>query len=128
MATVTMQDDNVVIALTLGERALALHGDIRAPLASVRSVELLENPIGEIHGLSLSGFKITGSYVPGRSAIGTFFAGAGNPMTFAVVHHGERGIRIRLDGERFGELIVSCDDADGVHDAIAADLSSGPRG
>ena len=52
-----------------------LHGDIEVPLERVRDVQILDEPIKEIHGLQPSGMKLAGTYIPGKIAVGAFLSG-----------------------------------------------------
>ena len=47
MATLTVEGDEVVLHLSLWERIVAMHGDVRVPVASVGSARVVEDPAAE---------------------------------------------------------------------------------
>jgi hypothetical protein len=107
VAEVTVDGDELVVRLRAIEKMEAVHGEVRVPLRSVTGVEVLDDAIGAVHG-----FRV-GTGIPGSVAIGTFTSR--NDKIFAVVHHDTpRGVRVRLEGAQFDELIVGCDDPDSV--------------
>lgn len=115
MAEVSIEGDQVVLHLSPLEKLEGIHGDLRAPLASVRGVEVLDDAMGEVHGL-----RAPGTGVPGLVAVGTYLDQG--TKTFAAVHHDtRRGVRVSLDGGGYDEWIVGCADPEGV----AAGLSGG---
>jgi hypothetical protein len=93
------------------ERIEAVHGEVRVPLRSVRTVEVLDDAVGAVHG-----FRV-GTGIPGSVAIGTFTSR--DAKVFAVVHHDTpRGVRVNLEGAQFDEMIVGCDDPEAVAAAL----------
>jgi hypothetical protein len=107
MADVTIDGDELVVRLRTIEKLEAVHGEVKVPLASVSSAEVLDDAIGAVHG-----FRV-GTGIPGSVAVGTFTSR--NDKIFAVVHHDTpRGVRVRLEGAQFDELIVGCDDPEAV--------------
>ncbi len=119
MPDLSREGDELVLTLSPVEKAESLHGDVRVPVASVRDVDVLEDVIHEVHGL-----KLPGTRWPGRFAIGTFIGPGGArtsglKRTFAVVHHDTpRGLRVRLEGAAFDELLLGCEDPEGVKSRI----------
>jgi Bacterial PH domain len=112
MAELTRDGDELVLTLTKVEKAESLHGDIRVPVSSIRGVEVVEDLIHEVHGL-----KLPGTAWPGRFAIGRFVSRGAT--TFAVVHHAtSRGVRVRLEGVNFDELLVGCESPEAVKSQI----------
>ena len=79
MAELTIQGDELVVHLSTAEKLDAVHGEVRVPLDSVKSVEVLDDAMGAIHGIRV------GTGVPGLVAIGTFTSRTAK--IFAVVHH-----------------------------------------
>jgi hypothetical protein len=57
--------DTLVLRLTAQEKAQAFHGEIRIPLTSVVSAEVLEDPMRSVHGLRI------GAGIPGSMLIRT---------------------------------------------------------
>lgn len=118
MATLIRDGGDLVITLATSERieAMGLNAEIRLPMSAVRKVEVVEDPIHEIHGLRPRNFKITGTYVPGKTAVGTFLDGSLSKRLFAAVHDNQRrGVRISLDeAVHFNDIILSLDDPEDV--------------
>ncbi|HXY43295.1 MAG TPA: hypothetical protein VEH29_03835 [Acidimicrobiales bacterium] len=111
MADVIVDGDEVVVRLRTVEKLEGVHGEIRVPLHSVTSVEVLDDAIGAVHG-----FRV-GTGIPGSVAIGTFTSR--DAKIFAVVHHvSPRGVRVDLEGAAFDQLIVGCDDPEAVAAAL----------
>ena len=107
MAEVSVEGDTLVVHLRPVEKLEAVHGEVRVPLVSVKTVEVLDDAIQAVHGIRV------GTGIPGSVAIGTFTSR--HSHIFAVVHHDTpRGVRIGLEGAHFDELIVGCDDPEGV--------------
>lgn len=107
MAELKVEGDELVVHLKKVEKLEAVHGEVRVPLASVTSVEVLDDVIKSVHGIRV------GTGVPGYVAIGTFTSR--DARTFAVVHHDTpRGLLVRLAGAAFDQLIVGCDHPEAV--------------
>jgi hypothetical protein len=103
MAQLLTEGDELVLRLTRTEKLEGVHSDIRFPLASVRSVDVLDDAIGAVHG-----FRV-GTGVPGYVAVGTFTTN--DVKTFAVVHHNtHRGVLVTLSQAPYDQLIVGCDE------------------
>ena len=66
MAECVVVGQQLIVQLNTGEKLEAVHGDVSVPLASVRSVEVVEDTLDFIHGLRF------GTGIPGSTAIGTF--------------------------------------------------------
>jgi len=112
MAELSRDGDELVLSLSMAEKAESLHGDIRVPLSSVEEVEVVDDIIHAVHGM-----RLPGTSLPGRIAIGTFVHDG--EKTFAVVHHDTpRGVRVRLADGPFAELLVGCTDPEATAKAI----------
>jgi len=112
MAELIVDGDELVVRLRAVEKLEGVHGEVRVPLISVTSVEVLDDAAGAVHG-----FRV-GTGIPGSVAIGTFTSR--DSHIFAVVHHDTpRGVRVDLQGAQFDELIVGCDDPDGVASTLS---------
>lgn len=110
MAGLERDGDDLVIVLTALEKAEAVHGDVRVPWSSVTGIDVVEDVVHAVPG-----WKVIGSAWPGRFAIGTFDGGSDKVKTFAVVHHDNlRGVRVRLQGAHYDEVVVSCADPESV--------------
>lgn len=94
----------MVLHLTRVEELESVHGDLRAPLAAVRGVKILENA----HQPADRGFKI-GERLPGVSEVA--IVRADGTRMFAAVHRATpRGVRIGFEGTGYDEWIVGCSD------------------
>ena len=114
MAELRREGEELVVSLTGIEEAEALHGDLRFPMSSVAGVDVVEDVIHEVHGM-----KFPGTKWPGRFMIGTLVH-AHTGKSFAVIHHQTpRGVRVRLQGADFSELLVGCPDPEAVKAQIA---------
>ena len=76
-------------------------------------MEVIDDVIRAVHGL-----KFPGTRWPGKFAVGTFLTVSGT-KTFVVVHHDTpRGLRVRLGGAAYDELIVGCEDPEAMKGRI----------
>ncbi len=118
MADLKVEGNELVLELSAWEKAETLNRDVRVPLSSVRGVEVLEDAHGAI---GWRGFKTPGTRIPGVVEAGTFRIKG--KRIFAVVHHDTpRGVRVRLEGTNFDELVVGGADPE----AVAATLQPVP--
>jgi len=114
MASVVREGEELVVRLTALERVMSVHRDLRIPLASVRSVAVVDDPIRLIQGMTRN-WKIAGGYLPGRFAYGTFRDVSVRRRLFAAVSRSQtRGLEIVLDGARYTRLILGVDDPETV--------------
>jgi len=121
MANIAREGNEVVLKLSIGERILAVHRDVRVPLSAVNSVDIVDGPIRRIQGLKPRNFKVWGGYWPGWFAYGSFFDGAVRQLLFAAVNGRKpRGLEIALDGAKYTRLIVSLDHPDDAKTALTA--------
>jgi len=121
MADVAREGNEIVLKLSIGERIMAMRGDVRVPLSAVNSIDVVDEPIRRIQGLKPRNFKVFGGYWPGWFAYGAFFDGAVRQLLFAAVNgRKRRGLEITLDGARYTRLIVSLDQPDAAKTALAA--------
>ncbi|WP_238007500.1 hypothetical protein KZZ52_18820 [Dactylosporangium sp. AC04546] len=113
MSTTTVNSEFLTVELTTAEHALALHGDLRIPLADVTGVELLPDGYRAAHGLRAPGMRI-----PGRRLIGTMWSRTGRE--FADVRSGEPAVRVTLRNQPWASVLVSTPQAA----ELAADLTT----
>lgn len=121
MATISKQNDKLVITLSATEKIEALRGGFTVPLQAVGKVDVIEDPIHEVHGLRPSHAKLYGMYLPGKIAVGIFLAGGlhEKPAFIAIHHTNKRGVRITLDNAKYSELLIGCDDPDSIVQLLA---------
>lgn len=114
MAELKIDGVDLVLHLTRLEELEALHGDLKAPLKAVQSIEVLE----DAHDAADHGFKV-GERLPGHSEVAVvYFDGR---KIFAAVHHGTpRGLRIAFTGESYDEWIVGSTDPESLKSLIDA--------
>lgn len=108
MAEIEVDGDELVLKLTLGEKAGAVHGDPRAPRSALRSVEVLD----DAHEPGDHGWKI-GERLPGVVEVGTILDG-GQKIFAAVHHHTPRGVLLSFEGADYDEWVVGCEDPEAV--------------
>jgi hypothetical protein len=113
VADIEIEGSELVLHLSGLEKAEAVHGDVRVPLASVREIEVVDRPLDLIHGL-----KLPGTGIPGSTAVGTWVSPDGR--TFAVEHHASRGVVVHLEGQNYQQLIVGCDQPEDVAERLKA--------
>jgi hypothetical protein len=110
MADLSRRGDELVLSLSNAEQVEALHGDLRVPVASVRSVQVLDDARKAMHGM-----RAPSTGLPGLLSIGTFHRDG--HRAFVVVHHSRpRGLRVALSGAGidYDELIVGLDNPETV--------------
>jgi hypothetical protein len=106
MAELWVEGGDLVLHLYPPEKAEAVHRDLRAPLSSIRSIDVLD----DAHGPADHGFKI-GTRIPGYTEVGTIHSDG--KKIFAAVHHDTpRGLRITFEGASYDQWIVGCPDPD----------------
>jgi hypothetical protein len=121
MANISREGNELVVELSIGERILAMHRDVRVPLSAVTSIDVVDEPIRRIQGLKPRNFKVVGGYWPGRFAYGSFFDGAVRQMLFAAVNGRKpQGLEITLSGAKYTRLILGLDDPDATKTALNA--------
>jgi hypothetical protein len=113
MATLQLRPPVLSLRLTRGEKVAGLLRDVDVPLSAVREVEVLPDALAAARGLRAPGLGL-----PGVRKIGTW-RGAGR-RTLVCVRRGQPAVRVRLDGQRWDELLVGTDDAPAIAAALAA--------
>jgi hypothetical protein len=115
MAELRVEGNELVLHLSTAEKVEGVHGDLRAPLSAVRSVEVLD----DAHGPAgwKAGVKI-GTRIPGVIEVGTIRGR--QHKVFAAVHHDTpRGLRVVLEGASHDEWIVGSADPEAAVTALA---------
>ena len=105
MAELHVEGDQLVLHLTPAEKLEGTHGDLHAPLAAIRTIEVLDDAHGPADRV---GFKI-GTRIGGIIEVATV-QGLKRRMFAAVHHNTPRGIRVSFEGASFDEWIVGCAD------------------
>lgn len=99
MAELIVDDEDLVLHLTLGEKIWGLHGDIRVRLSSIVSVAPDPKP-----WLGLRGWRMAGVSFPGHVGLGTRRHGSG--YDFCILHRDRPAVRVDVASGRFSRLIV----------------------
>ncbi|MGC8498471.1 MAG: hypothetical protein ACP5OV_03095 [Acidimicrobiales bacterium] len=113
MAQVTVEDGELLVHLTGLERLEGVRGDLRAPVAAIASVEVVEDAHGAADEI---GVKI-GTRIPGVVEVATVYAPRAK-LLVAVHRDTPRGVRIRFTDSDVDEWIVGCVDPEATRTAI----------
>ena len=100
MAELIVDDKDLVVHLTLGEKIWSLHGDIRVRLSAIVSVAPDPKP-----WLGLRGWRMAGVTFPGHAALGTRRNGDG--YDFCILHRDRPAVRVEVTSGRFSRFIIS---------------------
>lgn len=115
MAELQADGDELVLHLSVAEKAEAVRGDLRVARSAVRGVEVLDDV--ERWTKAGAGFKV-GMRLPGVAAVATVRR-HGEKVFVAVHRHTPRGVQVHLQDADWNAWIVGCADPE----AIAAVLS-----
>ena len=111
MATLLIDDGDLVLRLSGWEKLGGLHGDIRVSRGAVEDVQVSRQPFGDLRGI-----RAPGTGLPRRIALGTWRHRGGKD--FAALYGGKPGVIVHLRDGPFQRLLVSADDADAVAAAL----------
>ncbi len=112
MTSIHVADDALTVRLPLASRIAGLLGDQVIPRSAILSAEVVSDGLAAARGLRAPGLAI-----PGRRKVGTW-RGRG-ARRFVDVRRGQPALRVRLQGQRYDELLIGHDDAV----ALAAQLA-----
>ena len=104
MTSIHVSDDALTVRLPLASRIAGLLGDQVIPRSAVLSAEVVSDGLAAARGLRAPGLAI-----PGRRKVGTW-RGRG-ARRFVDVRRGQPALRLRLQGQRYDELLIGHDDA-----------------
>lgn len=120
MTTIHLADDTLSVRLTRRERLAGLLRDVDVPLAAVRDVGVVPDGAAAARGLRSPGLGL-----PGVRLVGTW---RGRGHRALVVVHGRRpAVRIRLEGERWTELLLGVEDPHATAAAVRRAAAADPR-
>ena len=124
MADLIVDDKNLVVHLTPGEKVWGLHGDIRVRLSAIVSVAPDPKP-----WLGLRGWRMTGISFPGHAALGTRRHGDGHD--FCVLHRDRPAVQVNVATGRFSRFVISVQEgrdaqAEAARIAAAAGIAPSP--
>lgn len=100
MAELIVDDVDLVVRLTLGEKIWGFHGDIRVRLSAIVSVAPDPKPWLGLRGWRMAGISFTGYAVLGTRRHGTGY-------DFCVLHRVRPAVRVDATQGRFSRLIIS---------------------
>jgi len=102
MASLEIEQDELVVKLSQIEQLAAFRGDVHVPLSAVEAVNVEECPYNSLRGL-----RAPGTGVPGMCAYGVRLLTGGRP-DFAALHGRGPGLRVDLgEGAPFGRLLIT---------------------
>ena len=100
MGELTVDDKDLVLHLTLGEKILSFHGDIRVRRSFIVSVAPDPKP-----WLDLRGWRMAGVSFVGHAVLGTRRHGDG--YDFSILLRDRPAVRVVLSSGRFSRIVVS---------------------
>ena len=116
MAELIIDDDHLVVRLTLGEKIWSFHGNIRIPLSSILSVAPDPKP-----WLGLRGWRMAGISFTWHAALGTRRHGDG--YDFCILHRDRPAVQVNARPVRFSRFIISVPEG-GSAEAEAARIAA----
>jgi len=105
MAKLLVDDQDLVVHLTPGEKVWGFHGDIRVRLSSIVSVAADPKP-----WLGLRGWRMAGVNLAGYAVLGTRRHGAG--YDFCILHRDRPAVRVDVASGRFSRLVICVPEGD----------------
>jgi hypothetical protein len=114
MAQLKVDGDELILRLSLLEKAEAMHGNLRSPLSKVKAVEVLDDayaPAGIRSGVRV-GMRIPGHVIVGR------VIGIKNRIFAAVHNNTPRGVRVTFTDNPNRAWIVGCPNPEDVAASI----------
>ena len=99
MGELTVDDKDLVLHLTLGEKILSFHGDIRVRRSFIVSVAPDPKP-----WLDLRGWRMAGVSFVGHAVLGTRRHGDG--FDFCILHRDRPAVRMDMASGRFSRLVI----------------------
>jgi len=116
MAELIVDDEDLVVHLTLGEKIWGFHGDIRVRLSSIVSVA--PDPK---QWLGLRGWRMAGVSFAGHAVLGTRRHGDG--YDFCILHRDRPAVQVDVAPGRFSRLVI-CVPEGGDPEAEAARIAA----
>jgi hypothetical protein len=99
MAELIVDDKDLAVRLTLGEKILSFHGNIRVRLAWILSVAPDPRPWPGLRGWRMAGISF------GGTVLGTRRHGDG--YDFCILHAGRPAVRVNVTSGRFSRFVIS---------------------
>jgi hypothetical protein len=111
VASLSVEAGELVLTLSPMEKVEGLHGSIRVPVSSVRTIRSVDHPWSELRGV-----RAPGTGVPGVISVGT--RRGGGIRDFVAVHGGGPAVLVEMEGADFDRFVITAEDAS----AVAAQL------
>ena len=119
MAELIINDKDLVVHLTLGEKIWSFHGDIRVRLSAIVSVAPDPQP-----WLGLRGWRMAGISITGYAVLGTRRHGDG--YDFCILHRDRPAVRVNVTSGRFSRFVISVpEDGDPESEAARIAVAAG---
>lgn len=99
MAELIVDNKDLVVHLTLGEKIWGFHGDIRVRLSSITFVAPDPKP-----WMGLRGWRMAGVSFAGHTVLGTRRHGDG--YDFCILHRNRPAVQVDLASGRFSRLVI----------------------
>ena len=99
MAELIINDRDLIVHLTLREKILSFHGDIRVRLAAIVRVAPDPRP-----WLGLRGWRMAGISITGYAVLGTRRHGDG--YDFCILHRDRPALQVDVASGRFSRLLI----------------------
>jgi hypothetical protein len=109
VANLVITGDTVTVAMSMAEKAEAVHRDLTFPRSSVTRVRAVQDGMAEVHGV-----RMPGAYFPDVIMVGTWRTPHGS--TFAICHGSGPAVVIDLQGEPYDRIVLT---ADNPQEAVA---------
>jgi hypothetical protein len=117
VAKLTVDDKDLVVRLSLGEKFWGFHGNVRVSLASIVSVAADADPWP-----GLRGWRMAGVSFPRHSSLGTRKHGP-HDFDFCILHRDRPAVRVEMASGRFSRLVI-CVPEGGDPEAEAARIAA----
>jgi hypothetical protein len=114
MAEVFLEDGDVRIALSAGERIGALRSDVVVRAAEVKTSFVADDPFEPIHGI-----RAPGTAWPRVIALGTWRSRR-HGRTFAAAYRNRPALVLDLNHHRLARIVVSTSDAARLATALSS--------
>lgn len=105
MGRLEVDGSDLVLRLTRREKVAGFHGDIRAPLTSIRSVGVPKHS-----WLELRGWRMAGIFIPRIVMLGTRRHATG--YDFVLLHGNRPAVQVELATGRFERWMVSVEEGE----------------
>jgi hypothetical protein len=119
MASVSIQDNTLVVDIQGADKLLALRSHIDIPMANIAGIR--HDP--EETRRWWAGLRAPGTALPGLIEIGTFYQDG--RRIFFDVHDPAKTVIVDLRDDRFDELVLEVDDPDAVIAKVEKSLADG---